>query len=119
MPVQLRRQKRNKVDSIVDRLGRKCETQEEVELAFVDYFQDIFTSSQPHNIDACTDAIKGRLTSSLKDGLTATFTEEEIYSALMQMAPLKAPGRMDSRLIFINKIGARLEWRYVKLSFIF
>ena len=86
------RQRQNRVDNIVDRLGRTSATQAEVELAFVDYFKDIFTSSQPYNIDDCTDAIKGRLTSSLKVGFTTTYTEEELYSALMQMAPLKAPG---------------------------
>ena len=63
-----------------------------MEQAFIDCFQDIFTSSRPFNIDECTDAIKGKLTHSMKERLMATYTKKEVHGALMQMAPLKAPG---------------------------
>jgi hypothetical protein len=85
------KQRRNRIERITDRLGRNCDSQATVEQAFVHYFQDIFTTSNPHDIDACTEAIEGRLLSNLKDRLTATYTEDKVYSALMQMAPLKAP----------------------------
>jgi hypothetical protein len=53
-----------------------------VEQAFVDYFQDIFTSSIPQNIDDCIGAINGRLTHSMKERLIATYTKEEVDGAL-------------------------------------
>jgi hypothetical protein len=86
------RQRRNRVECIVDRLGQTCDTTAEVERAFVDYYQDLFTPSMPQDIAACTDAVESRLTSTLKNGLTAPYTEAEIHRALMQMAPIKAPG---------------------------
>jgi hypothetical protein len=86
------RRQRNSIEHIVDRLGRHCENQNSVEQAFVDYFNDIFTSSMPYDVDTCTDDIKSRLTDSMKEGLTATYTAEEVHRALMQMVPLKAPG---------------------------
>jgi hypothetical protein len=54
-----------------------------VENVFVDYFQGIFTSSMAHDIAECTDAIDGQLTDSMKAGLIATYTEEEVHQALM------------------------------------
>jgi hypothetical protein len=84
------RQRRNRVNHIVDRMGRNCETEDSMEQAFVDYFQDIFTFFMPHDIDTCTYAIKCRLTDSLRAGLVSPYTEEEVYRALMQMAPIKA-----------------------------
>ena len=87
------KQRRNRINHIVDRLGRNCENEDSVEQAFVDYFQDIFTSSIPNDIDTCTDAIECRLTNSLRASLIGPYTEEEVFRALMQMVPIKAPGR--------------------------
>jgi hypothetical protein len=86
------RQHKNRIDRIEDRLGRICEDTASVENAFVDYFKDIFTSSMAHDITECTSAIENRLSESMKAGLLAVYTENEVHQALMQMAPIKAPG---------------------------
>jgi hypothetical protein len=44
----------------------------------------------PHDIDTCTDTIKGKLLDALKALLTDAYSENGVYRALMQMAPLKA-----------------------------
>jgi hypothetical protein len=67
----------------VDKLGRTCDTSIAVEQAFVEYYQDLFTLSMPQDIDACTDAVESRLTTSLKNDLTATYIEAEVHRALM------------------------------------
>ena len=41
------RHRKNRVERIVDRLGRTCDTTTTVEQAFVDYYQDLFKSSMP------------------------------------------------------------------------
>jgi hypothetical protein len=86
------RHRRNWVERIVDKLGRTCDTSIAVEQAFMEYYQDLFTLSMPQDIDACTDAVESRLTTYLKNDLTATYIEAEVHRALMQMAPIKAPG---------------------------
>jgi hypothetical protein len=63
-----------------------------VEQAYIDYFQDIFTTSIPYDIDACIESIEGRLMNTMKDSLMATYMAEEVYGVLLQMAPLKALG---------------------------
>ena len=89
------RQCRNQVDHIVDRLGQTCDTTTEMEQAFVEYYQDLFTSTRPQEIAACTAAVESRLTSSRKNDLTAAYIEVEVHRALMQMAPIKAPSPDD------------------------
>jgi hypothetical protein len=63
-----------------------------VEQAYINYFQDIFTTSNLYNIDACIESIEGRLMNTMKDSLMATYMAEEVYGALLQMAPFKSPG---------------------------
>jgi hypothetical protein len=44
------RQRKNRIDHIEDRMGRECEDAASVENAFVDYFQNLFTSFNVHEI---------------------------------------------------------------------
>jgi exonuclease III len=105
------RQRKNRIDHIEDRLGRECEDATSVEKAFVEYFKFLFTSSNAHDTSECTDAIEGRLTESMKAGLTAIYTEDEIHRALMQMAPVKAPGPDDFSADFYQQ-----QWSTVGLE---
>jgi hypothetical protein len=72
--------------------GRLCSTPESIEGAFVNYYSKLFTSAKPRNVEACTSAIVGKVTTEMNNCLTADFTMIEIKQALDQMAPLKAPG---------------------------
>lgn len=77
------RQRRNRIEQVVDRLGRTCTSQATMEQAFIDYYQHLFTSANPHDIDDCTKAIEGRLADATKISLIAAYSEDEVYRALM------------------------------------
>jgi hypothetical protein len=86
------RQNRNFIEQIYDGAGRMCTTQEDIEKAFVNYFEDLFTLTCPLNIEKCTNAILGKITMEMNAHLEAPFVEDEIQATLSQMAPLKALG---------------------------
>jgi hypothetical protein len=85
-----------------------------VEQAFIDY--DIFTTSNPNDIDACTESIEGRLTNMMKDRLMATDTAEEVYGALLQMAPLKAPRPDGFSADFYQQNWSTVETKVCKVA---
>jgi hypothetical protein len=60
-------------------------------MAFVEYYQMLFTSSLPLNDGECTHAVQQTVTQNMAQGLLTDFTKEEINKALEQMPPLKAP----------------------------
>jgi hypothetical protein len=43
-------------------------------------------------LDECLEAVEARVTETMNDALVKPFVEEEVRTALFQMAPLKAPG---------------------------
>jgi hypothetical protein len=83
---------RSNIESIVDGYGRTCTNQREIEGAFVDYFQNLFTSSNPSNYEEYIAGLEGRVTSSMNNMLMAELSSLEVKSALDQMDPMKAPG---------------------------
>lgn len=57
-----------------------------------DYFQKIFSSSQPFDFEEALDGIERRVSNDMNEILCANFTADEVFVALKQMHPLKAPG---------------------------
>ncbi|XP_059428542.1 uncharacterized protein LOC132162311 [Corylus avellana] len=86
------RRRRNQIEQVDNSRGQPCTSQDSVEQAFIEFYQDLFTSAGPHSIDDCIAPIEGRLSNDMKISLTATYTEDGVYKALMQMTFLKAPG---------------------------
>jgi exonuclease III len=68
----------------------------------VTYFQNIFTSSQPgvDTINSCLEGMVSVVTADMNANLLAQFTEEEVFAALQQMYPTKAPGPDGMSAIF-------------------
>lgn len=67
---------------------------EDIEGRFCEYFQDLFTTSQP-SMEQIENALQGmspKVDSEMNAFLEQPFTAEEIQSALYQMCPTKAPG---------------------------
>jgi hypothetical protein len=85
------RRKVNNISQIKGEDGRLWESQEEIEGAFVDYFESLFTTSGVVDYEGCLGALEGRVTETMNESLTRPFVEEEVRVALFQMAPLKAP----------------------------
>jgi hypothetical protein len=82
----------NTIRGIKDANGRECETQIEIEEAFVSYFSSLFESRGVHQAESCTTAVQEKVTASMREGLLAEFTREEVHEAIKSMPPQKAPG---------------------------
>lgn len=100
---------------ITDTQGRKWETQTSIGDAFVRYFQELFTARGPRNLEPILEHKDAQVTQAINDSLLKEFTVDEVGRALMQMDPLKAPGRMGSPLVFSKKTGRPLEERLAEL----
>jgi hypothetical protein len=86
------RKKSNQILRIPDVEGREWESEEEVQNAFLNYFSGLFKSGRAGDMSQCLQPIVCRVTEEMNKDLLENFTREEIYGALQQMAPLKAPG---------------------------
>jgi hypothetical protein len=83
--------RRSRISTIKDKNGQLCTTKEEIEGAFVDYFNELFKSGANLEVDICTTALDSRVTNAMNDKLLAVYTVKEISMALHQMPPLKTP----------------------------
>ena len=59
---------------------------------FVEYFEQLFTSSQPNVSAKLIDAIDTKVTDKMNSKLLQEFQASEVEQALKQMHPIKAPG---------------------------
>lgn len=64
----------------------------EVEGIVSDYFQHIFSSSNPTRIEEVLEGVQGKVTGSMNSRLVGPVTMREVCAALFQMEPSKAPG---------------------------
>jgi hypothetical protein len=86
------RSKKNAISEVLDKDGQSCVTQVDIESAFVDYFQDLLIAGDSLKMEACTNPVERRVNAQMNQKLLAYFTRLEIFDALQQMAPMKAPG---------------------------
>lgn len=67
------------MERINDVAGQLCTTKEEIEQAFVEYFEALFKSSKQTNVDRSVRAIQGKISEEMKAHLEAPFGEAEIF----------------------------------------
>lgn len=63
-----------------------------MEKAFVNYFEGLFTAGREGELDPCLQSLTPCISMEMNADLLKDFTKEEVYAALTQMSPLKAPG---------------------------
>jgi len=85
------RYRRNTIHGLLNAKGEMCCGEEKVAELMVEYYTDLFTSSQPSEIDMVLHHIPRKVTDEMNDFLGRDFNKEEVDIALSQMAPLKAP----------------------------
>ena len=57
-----------------------------------DFYTNLFTSSNPQDLDRMLDGVNAIVTDNMRAELDRPFTSEEVGEAIKGMAPLKAPG---------------------------
>ena len=86
------RQKKNDMEGLLDARGVWQENEEVMGEIVLDYYTDLFTSSNLIDFDAILGAMQPRVTSSMNQKITMEFIADGVNMALKQMYPLKAPG---------------------------
>ena len=57
----------------------------------MDFYANLFTPSNPQNLDSIMDGVQKVVTKEMNSKLTAIYTMEEVELAIKEVAPLKAP----------------------------
>lgn len=76
----------------MDSNGVWCDGDEKVVGLFIDYSNELFTSSNPSHIGDVLESVSWVVTEQMNSELLRVFTRQEVDVALKQMAPLKASG---------------------------
>ena len=99
------RKRRNYIHGIRDQFGIWQNRDDDVEHTIVEYYKNLFTTSQPGEFDEILLGVDRVVTADMNLQLDAEFTAAEVEHALNQMSSLKAPGFDGMPLFFIRNIG--------------
>ena len=97
------RRRRNKIVGIQGANGIWQENQEDIESTILEYFETIFKIDHPSQFGVSLGAIDQRVTRDMNESLVADFKAEEVWLALIQMHPTKAPGPNGMSPIFYQQ----------------
>ncbi|XP_074289571.1 uncharacterized protein LOC141614725 [Silene latifolia] len=86
------RKKKNRIGRIIVEGERVVTGDVGIKGAAVDFFSSLFTSSRPGAFDGLLDGVRDRVTTEMNENLRVVYKSEEVFGALQQMNPLKAPG---------------------------
>lgn len=85
---------RNKVNEIKKLKDDACvwwKGAENVERVLINYFSDLFSSSNPSNVEIICEVVKGKLSEDHRTWCEKEYAGEEVREAIQQMHPLNAP----------------------------
>ncbi|XP_042969054.1 uncharacterized protein LOC122301733 [Carya illinoinensis] len=80
-------------------------SQKGIARTFQSFYQDLFSTSHPRNIEAALHSIQHLLSEGMNSSLTRAFTEEEVVAAIKVMNPIGSLGP-DGRIISDNVVVA-------------
>ena len=97
------RRKQNTILGIWDKFDCWCGDQDSIARAAISYFEEIYTTSWPNQIEEVTNLIPVKVTEGMNMELTRSFTKEEVLTALKQLHPTKSPGPDGMSALFFQK----------------
>lgn len=109
------RRKQNNILRLKGEDGRWVENEEEVCSLVSRYFSDLFSSSSPQHCNSVVEDIDQSLTDGDRLSIERQVTSKEVYEALMQMAPNKAPGPDGMPALFFQKFWVFVGPTVVKM----
>ena len=74
-----------------------------INIIVVDYFHNLFTSSNPDSIDEVVQSVDAVVMQDMNDSLMQPFSSKEIRRALFQISPSKALGQDGMIALFFQK----------------
>lgn len=80
--------------------GIECKAHEQIEVAFVSYYSELFRAGREEDMEDCLGAQDRKVTEEMNQKLLVDLTVEEIYAAMHDMQPIKAPGPDDFSVCF-------------------
>ncbi|KAJ4917807.1 Endonuclease/exonuclease/phosphatase protein [Raphanus sativus] len=100
---------RNRIVGLYDETGTWITDADGVEKVAVDYFGNLFTTTDPSNFDNFLDEVTPAISSQMNQRLLRVATEEEVKQALFMMHPEKAPGPDGMTALFFQ-----ISWHIIK-----
>ncbi|KAF5475420.1 hypothetical protein F2P56_007226, partial [Juglans regia] len=86
------RKKTNLITRLLNDQNQEVISKAGISSLFQTFFQDLFTSSQPTNVDLCLENLAPRVTGDMNSMLIKPYSLKEIEEALFQMNGLSSPG---------------------------
>ena len=87
-----RRKRRNFIKGLRDENGTWQENEEVVSGLLIEYNANLFTTSNPLNLERILDGVQPVVTKEMRVTLARPFNMEEVECVIKDMAPLKASG---------------------------
>ncbi len=100
---ETQRKKNNTITGLVDSHDQWCTDPDGMGVIAADYFEELFTTSNPSRIDNTLLAVDGVVTPEMNRRLLLPYNAVEIKRALFQMHPSKSPGPDGMSCIFFQK----------------
>ena len=82
---------------------RWCTSDEQIAQVAESYFQELFSTAHPQNMESVLQSIQRKVTPQMNESLTRPYTTDEVRIALFQMHPSKSPGPDSMSPFFFQK----------------
>ena len=97
------RETRNNIVKLKDAAGNEYKDEDQITELLATFFEELFTTSGNVEVEEVLDMVDARISGEQITQLAAPFTGEEVYEAIFQMHPTKAPGPDGMSAIFFQK----------------
>ena len=81
------RRRNNHISGVFDSYERCCTSDEQIAQVAESYFQELFSTAQPQNMESVLQAVQRKVTPHMNERLTRPYTANEVRLALFQMHP--------------------------------